>query len=69
MTACRKEVFKSILHYVQRKDNINDIIIRRDINQDIASLEVQEFYSKLGVKDIYQFFNYIKVEDLDQTYW
>ena len=29
---------------------------------------MQEFYTKIGVKDVYQSFNYIEVEDLDGTY-
>ena len=29
---------------------------------------MQEFYTKIGVKDVHQSFNYIEVEDLDGTY-
>ena len=49
----RKEIFKSILKYIEEYQELNDIIIGGDMNQDTALLEVQAFYAHLGVKDVY----------------
>ena len=49
----QKEVFISIINYLW-KIEYNNIIIGLDFNQDIVSIEVQEFYIKLRVKDIHQ---------------
>ena len=38
------------------------------MNQDIASIEVQDFCTKLRAKDIHQNFNCTRVEDLDKTH-
>ena len=64
----RKEIFKSIIEYAKNNIQINNIIIGGDLNQDIASKEVQEFYSNLRVKDIHQSFNYIILNNLDYTH-
>ena len=66
---CRKAVFKSIVNYVEVQNKVNNIVIGGNFNQDIVSLDIQEVYIKLGIKDIYQYFNYIEVEDLDRTFW
>jgi len=65
---CRKAVFKSIVNYVEVQNKVNNIVIGGNFNQDIVSLDIQEVYIKLGIKDIYQYFNYIEVEDLDRTF-
>lgn len=65
----RKAVFKSIVNYVEVQNKVNNIVIGGNFNQDIVSLDIQEVYIKLGIKDIYQYFNYIEVEDLDRTFW
>jgi hypothetical protein len=49
----RKEIFKSILKYIEEYQELNDIIIGGDMNQDTTLLEVQAFYAHLGVKDVY----------------
>ena len=56
------------MEYVNEENTVQDIIISRDMNQDIASNDMQNFYAKLGVKDVHQTFNYIKIEDLDRTF-
>ena len=38
------------------------------MNQDIALVEIYEFYTKLRVKDVNQRFNYIRVKDLSKTH-
>ena len=55
------------MQYVKENEEINNIIIGRDVNQDITSREVQELH-KYRVKDIYQVFNYIEVKDLYYTF-
>ena len=55
----QKEIFKTIMEYIKNKENIDDIIIAKDMNQDITSKDIQEFYISIGVKDIYQTFNSI----------
>ena len=53
---------------MNKTEDINDIIIGGGMNQDIASSELQEFFTKLRVKDIHQQFNFIKVEDMDRMH-
>ena len=43
-TKYRKEVFTEIVHYTQSLEGINNIILGRDINQNIESIEVKTFY-------------------------
>ena len=38
------------------------------MNQDIALVEMQEFYAKPRIKDIHQRFNHIRIKDLDKTH-
>ena len=53
-TKYHKEVFQEIIDYCEKIEELNDIILAGDLNQDIASREVQHFFNKLGMKDIYQ---------------
>ena len=47
---------------------MNDIILAGDLNQDIVSREVQQFFNKLGIKDIHQQYNFIELDEIDNTY-
>ena len=57
------------MNYIEVQNKVNNIVIGGNFNQDIVSLDIQEVYIKLGIKDIHQYFNYIEVEDLDRTFW
>ena len=49
----RKKIFNSIIQCINEIEQISNIIIGEDMNQDIVLLEIQEFHTKLGVKDIH----------------
>ena len=65
-TQYRKEILQQIKKYIQTKQ-FNDIIITGDFNQNIASNEIKQFCTEIGVKDMYSATNNINIEDLDNT--
>ena len=63
----RKQIFTKIKQYIQNQMDINDIILLGDLNQSIYSSEVKSFYNKLGLKDIYQWYNKIEEGQMNNT--
>ena len=47
---------------------INDIIIVGDVNQDIGSLEIQQFYAEIGVQDVHHVVNQILLNNMGNTH-
>ena len=64
----RKEVFEQIKQYINQNSEINNIILSSDINQDIALVEVQQFFTELKMQDIHYVFNRILMSLMDNTY-
>lgn len=64
----RKEIFSQIKDYLKKNDDIDDVIIAGDLNQDIASNEIQRFYRDIGVQDAHSYHNGIGLSQLDRTY-
>ena len=52
-TQYRAEVFKEIEEYIQRNQDITDVILVGDLNQNVASTAVQKFFSNIGIADIH----------------
>ena len=44
------------------------MIVVGNFNQDIASKEMRDFYSKLQIQDVHQIYNYINIKQLDNTH-
>jgi len=65
-TQYRKEILQQIKEYIQTKQ-FNDIIIASNFNQNIASNEIKQFCTEIGVKDIHSTINNINIEELDNT--
>ena len=63
----QKEVFNKIIDYI-RAQKLDELVVARDFNQDLASKEIREFYSELEIRDAYQIFNYIEVIQLDNIH-
>ena len=65
---CWKEVFNQIIAYFKINLSANNIIIAGDINQDIESLEVQQFHIELRASDVHHAFNRIEFSEMNNTY-
>ena len=66
-TEYQNEIFKEIKDFIKKNNNVNDIILARDLNQDITSRPVQQFFSKIGIRDIHQHYNQIEFNRIDYT--
>ena len=53
--------------YIKMQDRINDIIITSNVNQEIGSNKVKQFYNKLGITDMHHKYNNIEYENLNPT--
>ena len=67
-TSYRKEIFNEIKEYLESNDDIDDILIAGDLNQNIASSEIQTFFREIGVQDSHSIYNNIQLDQLDMTY-
>ena len=54
-----KEIIGEIELYIQKQEEITDILIAGDYNQDITAAEIKWFYHKINVRDIHQSYNLI----------
>ena len=64
----QKEIFQEITHYVEVIEGINNIILAEDINQSIGSIEVQDFFQNLSIKDVYLKYNIIPIQNIDNIF-
>ena len=64
----QKEIFQEITHYIEAIEGINHIILAEDINQSIGSIEVQDFFQNLLIKDVYLKYNIIPIQNIDNIF-
>ena len=64
----QKEIFQEITHYVEAIEGIDNIILAEDINQSIGSIEVQDFFQNLSIKDVYLKYNIIPIQNIDNIF-
>jgi len=64
----QKEIFQKITHYIEAIEGINHIILAEDINQSIGSIEVQDFFQNLSIKDVYLKYNIIPIQNIDNIF-
>ena len=53
----RNEILKEIEECAKKNDDVNDVMIAGDLNENIASKQIQQFFNKIGVMDIHQWCN------------
>ena len=49
-------MFDEIEAYIKGNQDITSVILAGDLNQNIASLAVQNFFNKIGIRDIHQMY-------------
>lgn len=64
----QKEIFQEITHYIKAIEGIDNIILAEDINQSIGSIEVQDFFQNLSIKDVYLKYNIIPIQNIDNIF-
>ena len=53
---------------MNENEDINDVLLARDLNQNIASNKIQAFFREIGVQDVHSMYNNIPLQQLDITY-
>ena len=63
----QQEMFDEIEVYIKGNQDITNIILAGDLNQNIASSAVQNFFNKIGIRDIYQTYHQLKFNQMNNT--
>ena len=50
----RNKTLKKIGEYMNQNDDVNDVTIAGDLNENIASKQIQQFFNKIGAMDAHQ---------------
>ena len=61
-------MLNEIVSYIKEHYQVNDWIISEDINQDINSHEITNFFQECRVEDIHHKHNNIPLNQLDNTH-
>jgi hypothetical protein len=64
----RKELLKDLTAYIQNQTNINEIILARDLNQDMYSQEIEAFIIESSLYNIKEITNESESLEKDSTY-
>ena len=62
-----REIINKIADYVVSLEHVDDIILAGDLNQAVGSLEIQQFYNRIGIVDVHHKVNNIDINQLDPT--
>ena len=60
-------MFDEIEVYIKGNQDITDVILARDLNQNIATSAVQNFFNKIGIRDIHQTYHQLQFNQMDNT--